>query len=411
MSQDKFDERDRRDRSVPPEEDYYKRYSVDLNFNSRENKADKLQDEKGINPAEEYNKYFSSETPPSRNRQVNEFSSGRTRNESAFSPTGQKKSRNSTAAGTKAKKKATAPKVIISIFAVFLVLLLLITALAQPLLGKINYDEKQENAYISDSELVSSSDVKNILLLGVDARSDEDSEASRADSMMLISLDKKNNCIKMTSFLRDSWVYIPCKDKYQRLNAACTYGGYSAVVDTIEYNYHVDIDGYVVADFEMFKVMVDSIGGVEVDVTEEEAKEVTNHPGRYGDVVLEAGKHTLTGEQALAYCRIRKIDTDWKRTERQRTVIEAIINGVVSSGPITAYKMVNSVSEYIQTDLSKSEIRNIALSSVSCLSGGFEQASCPFDGTWEYSNKSGASVITLDVEENQKELQNFIYGD
>ena len=96
--------------------------------------------------------------------------------------------------------------------------------------------------------------------------------------MMLISFDREHGCIKMTSFLRDSWVYIPVADKKQRLNAACTYGGYSGVVDTIEYNFGVDIDGYVVADFEMFKIMVDSIGGVEVEVTEKEANEVTNHP-------------------------------------------------------------------------------------------------------------------------------------
>lgn len=398
MSRDNFDDRDR---SVPPEEDYYKKFSVDLNFNSRENNQDRHIDEPGINPAEQYNKYYSNskDTLQNEQRRQSDFSSGQAR-----------QPRKTVSGGAKAKQKNPAPKIAIGILAFLLAVILLAVALVQPLFGKINYDEPQQNAYISDSELVSSDDVKNILLLGVDARADEESEASRADSMMLISLDKKNNCIKMTSFLRDSWVYIPCKDKYQRLNAACTYGGYSAVVDTIEYNYHVDIDGYVVADFEMFKVMVDSIGGVEVEVTEEEANEVTNHPGRYGDVVLEAGTHTLTGEQALAYCRIRKIDTDWKRTERQRTVIEAIINGVVSSGPITAYKMVSSVVEYVQTDLSKSEIRSIAFSSLSCLSGGFQQASCPFDGTWEYSNKSGASVITLDVEENQEQLKNFIYG-
>lgn len=396
MSRDNFDDRDR---SVPPEEDYYKKLSVDLNFNSRENKQDKYIEEPGINPAEQYNKFYSKDPLQNEQRRQTDFSSGQAR-----------QPRKAVSGGAKAKKKNPAPKIAIGILAFILALVLLAVSLIQPLFGKINYDEQQENAYISDSELVSSDDVKNILLLGVDARADEDSEASRADSMMLISLDKKNNCIKMTSFLRDSWVYIPCKDKYQRLNAACTYGGYSAVVDTIEYNYHINIDGYVVADFEMFKVMVDSIGGVEVDVTEEEANEVTNHPGRYGDVVLEAGTHTLTGEQALAYCRIRKIDTDWKRTERQRTVIEAIINGVVSSGPITAYKMVNSVVQYVQTDLSESEIRNIAFSSLSCLSGGFKQASCPFEGTWKYTNKSGASVITLDVEENQEQLKNFIYG-
>ena len=160
----------------------------------------------------------------------------------------------------------------------------------------------------------------------------------------------------------------------------------------------------------MFKVMVDSIGGVEVEVTEKEAKEVTNHPGRYGNVKLDAGTYTLTGEQALAYCRIRKIDTDWKRTERQRTVIQAIIKGVLSSGPIGAYKAASNVAPYIETDLTKGEIRSLALRAVPCLTGGFEQTSCPFEGTWEYANHGGASVIDLNVDENKDKLIDFIYS-
>lgn len=294
--------------------------------------------------------------------------------------------------------------------ALVLVIAIAATAMIESVLGKINYDEKEENQYISSSELTSSSKVTNILLLGVDARPDDEDEASRADSMMLISFDREHGCIKMTSFLRDSWVYIPVADKKQRLNAACTYGGYSGVVDTIEYNFGVDIDGYVVADFEMFKIMVDSIGGVEVDVTEKEAKEVTNHPGRYGNVTLESGKHTLTGEQALAYCRIRKIDTDWKRTERQRTVIQQIIKGVVSSGPVGAYKAASNVAPFIQTDLTKNEIRGLIFDALMCVGGGFDQNSCPFDGTWEYATHGGASVIDLDTDANKDKLIDYIYN-
>lgn len=161
--------------------------------------------------------------------------------------------------------------------------------------------------------------------MGVDARSNESAEQTRSDTMMLVSVDSKHHAIKLVSFLRDTWVYIPSLEHEQRLNAACSDGGYKNVVETIEYNFGVKIDGYVVTDFEMFKVLVDSLGGVNVDVTEKEAKEVTNHPKRYGNVTLEAGDNKLTGEQALAYCRIRKIDTDFVRTQRQRTVMSAIL--------------------------------------------------------------------------------------
>ncbi len=292
---------------------------------------------------------------------------------------------------------------------VLLALVLIITATGFSALAKINHNEKTENRYVNSSELKSSPDVKNILLLGVDARANESGDASRSDTMILVSIDSANSCIKMTSFLRDSWVYIPCRDTRQRLNAACSYGGYSAVADTIEYNFGVKIDGYVVADFEMFKVMVDCLGGVKIDVTEEEANEVTNHRGRYGNVVLEAGKNNLTGEQALAYCRIRKIDTDWKRTERQRIVMEAIIKKAARS-PVSTLKMLNKIAPYIDTDLSTAEIINAALKAAGNISGGFQQEACPFDGTWEYANKGGASVISLNKEKNKQKLAEFIYG-
>lgn len=387
--------KDARDRSVPPEEDYYKYRSVDLNFNSRENKPENekysyrpgrgendLSAENGINPAEQYSNEYYSDLKPT--------------------PRSKPKTKKSTGNGLKAAS---------AVVSIFLVIILLCAMMIEPILSKINYDEKAENTFVSQSELLSSGKVKNILLLGVDARSGEDGEASRADTMMLITVDKSNNCIKLTSFLRDTWIYIPSADKKQRLNASCTYGGYNGVVETIEYNFGIDIDGYVVADFEMFKIMVDSIGGVEVEVSEKEANEVTNHPKRYGNVTLDAGTYTLTGEQALAFCRIRKIDTDWKRTERQRTVIQAIIKGIASSGPVGAYKTACAVAPYIETNLSKSELKSIAISVIPCLTGGFEQNTCPAEGTWEYANKGGASVITLDVEENKQILQSYIYAE
>lgn len=419
---------DDRDRSVPPEEDYYGRAPIDLDFNSRENKRGepKIEEEDGINPTLEYDRYYREQDTQkiynqqqdirqTRPQQRHDYPDSRN-DDLRYSPRSGKKDaesnrRTARSAKAKAKKKGgKAPKILSAVVAVVLVIVMAGVGMVEAVLGKINYDEKEENAYVSASELQSSRKVTNILLLGVDARSEDKDEASRADTMMLISFDGENNCVKITSFLRDTWVYIPVADKKQRLNAACTYGGYSGVADTIEYNFGIEIDGYVVADFEMFKVMVDSIGGVEVEVTEKEAKEVTNHPGRYGNVKLDAGTYTLTGEQALAYCRIRKIDTDWKRTERQRTVIQAIIKGVLSSGPIGAYKAASNVAPYIETDLTKGEIRSLALRAVPCLTGGFEQTSCPFDGTWEYANHGGASVIDLNVDENKDKLIDFIYS-
>ena len=276
-------------------------------------------------------------------------------------------------------------------------------------MGKVTYDDKRKNQYVSRSDLAHSSSVTNILLLGVDARNPKDDTASRSDSMMLISIDKAHNCVKMVSFLRDTWVYIPCIDKKQRLNAACQYDGYNGVVDTIEYNFGIDIDGYVVADFEMFKVLVDSIGGVEVEVSEKEAKEVTSHKGRYGNVKLDAGKYKLTGEQALAYCRIRKIDTDFMRAYRQRTVMQAILKSVKSSNPIKLVSMASKAAPYIETNLSKAKIISSGLKALPCI-GDMAEVRVPFDGTWQYATIGGASVITIDVDKNKEQLKDLIYN-
>ena len=276
-------------------------------------------------------------------------------------------------------------------------------------MGKVTYDDKRKNQYVSRSDLAHSSSVTNILLLGVDARNPKDDTASRSDSMMLISIDKAHNCVKMVSFLRDTWVYIPCIDKKQRLNAACQYDGYNGVVDTIEYNFGIDIDGYVFADFEMFKVLVDSIGGVEVEVSEKEAKEVTSHKGRYGNVKLDAGKYKLTGEQALAYCRIRKIDTDFMRAYRQRTVMQAILKSVKSANPIKLVSMASKAAPYIETNLSKTKIISSGLKALPCI-GDMAEVRVPFDGTWQYATIGGASVITIDVDKNKEQLKDLIYN-
>lgn len=382
------------DRTVPPDENYYGAEPLDFNFNNKESSRDDIVVDRQARRVQNENQHFQSE-------RFEDFDTGR--NESvrrSRSPEPPKKR------GTKRNTKRNTAKKII---ALALILIIVLVGSVFPVLARMNYDEKKDNEFISASELESSKSVKNILLLGVDARSNEDAESSRSDAMMLISFDTKHHCIKTTSFLRDTWVYIPSLGYEQRLNAACSDGGYSNVVDTIEYNFGVDIDGYVVADFEMFKVLVDSIGGVKVDITEKEANEVTKHPKRYGDVTLEQGENILTGEQALAYCRIRKIDTDFERTKRQRTVIKAVV-GKAKVNPLKLYKMAFNSAPYLETDLSKGELASLAGKASLCITGKFCQQKVPFDDTWDYATIRGNSVITINKEKNKDMLIDYIYN-
>ena len=370
---------DDRDRSVPEDENYYAKKSFDFD----EEDIFDNQDSQSVNIN---NFVFESDIP---------------QRPTAPKPKNAKKQ--------KSHSKPNGLKIVTALLGVLLILFVGVIGFAGSVFSKITFDDNRPNEYISSADLKSSPKVKNILLLGVDSRDPEDDTNSRSDSMMLISVDSEHNCVKMVSFLRDSWVYIPALDKYQRLNAACSADGYNGVVDTIEYNFGVDIDGYVVADFEMFKVLVDSVGGVEVDVTEQEADEVTNHPVRYGNVTLEAGKYKLTGEQALAYCRIRKIDTDFMRAYRQRTVMQSILKSVKSANPVKLLLMASKCAPYIETNLSKTDIMQTGISALSCI-GTMVETRVPFDSTWSYKTIQGNSVISIDADKNKEMLIDTIYN-
>ena len=391
-------ENEKRDRSVPVDENYYNIDNLDLNFNNAQN-----------NNVD--NNYISPETQNDNAFEIDETNQNDYSNIMDFnSYNDEKPNQNHLKNSSKNKdnkKNSKTPKIAISVIAILLVLILVPVSLMNSVMGKINYT-KPESMKIQG--LYSENGVKNIMLLGVDALTQGDHGTSRSDSMMLITLDSKHKCIKMTSFLRDSWVYIPKIDSSQRLNAACSYGGYQGVIDTIEYNFGIKIDGYVVADFAVFETLVDSIGGVEVDVTEKEAKEINSHQDRYGYVTIESGKHNLTGKQALAYCRIRKIDTDFVRTQRQRTVITVIINKMKSSSPSTLYKMVSNAAPYIETSLNKSKIISAGMTGLKCITGEMVQGSVPYNGTWEYKNIKGNSVISLDIDKNKAMLKDNLYN-
>ena len=370
---------DDRDRSVPEDENYYAKKSFDFD-------EEDIFDNQDSQSVDINNFVFESDIPqrPTAPKQKN-------------------------AKKQKSHSKPNGLKIVTALLGVLLILFVGVIGFAGSVFSKITFDDNRPNEYISSADLKSSPKVKNILLLGVDSRDPEDDTNSRSDSMMLISVDSEHNCVKMVSFLRDSWVYIPALDKYQRLNAACSADGYDGVVDTIEYNFGVDIDGYVVADFEMFKVLVDSVGGVEVDVTEQEADEVTNHPVRYGNVTLEAGKYKLTGEQALAYCRIRKIDTDFMRAYRQRTVMQSILKSVKSANPVKLLLIASKCAPYFETNLSKTDIMQTGISALSCI-GTMVETRVPFDSTWSYKTIQGNSVISIDADKNKEMLIDTIYN-
>ena len=186
---------------------------------------------------------------------------------------------------------------------------------------------------LSDIAVQGSEDgITNILLLGIDA---ESGYVGRSDVMMLLSIDKNHKTIRLISFLRDTLITIPGRDKdgdglddYAKLNAAYAYGGFDLLSAAMRENFRLQIDEYIGVNFPAFSACVEAMNGVEISLTAAEAEVVGIQAA---DGTYAAGTYLLNGEQALTYARIRKLDSDFGRTARQRKVISALIR--ISSHP------------------------------------------------------------------------------
>ena len=306
------------------------------------------------------------------------------------------------------KKKGAGRKVLAAVLIVLVFALVALFAYGYHILGKVGYDKdySHENAYIEASALASSPRVRNILCIGSDARGDV--EGNRSDTMVLVSVDNVHHKLKMTSFLRDSFVYIPAKGFNAKLNAAFAWGGAKMLVDTIEYNFKVRIDDYVIIDFEGFKKLIDLMGGLDVDgVTAAEAKYMR-------DVVkivyCKEGKNHFTGAASLWYCRIRKLDDDFHRTERQRKVMNAIIRQALHRNPFELLKIVEQILPMINTSMSRNDLLSVGFSSVFNFIGGKNpQQQIPAEDTWQNQRVGGQDVLKMDLEKKAAVLKDFLY--
>ncbi len=280
-------------------------------------------------------------------------------------------------------------------------------------MGNIDYDDSiTKNAYVDESDLLHSSQVKNILIIGSDEREEGSSEAAlvsgqRADTMILFSIDKKNKQLKLTSFLRDSYVYIPSEGYSDKLNAAYSLGGVQLTMDTLEYNYGIRIDGYVTVNFAVFKQFINLLGGIPVDVQEYEADYMVDEL-KY--IYIKPGVNVMNGNAALMYCRMRHLDNDLYRTQRQRKVIKAVVGKVAKTNLFKLMGIVKDVVPNIKTDLSRNKLISLGVgAALKFLRYDIVQQQIPANGTWWDERIDGADVIAFDLEENCEILEQFVF--
>lgn len=254
----------------------------------------------------------------------------------------------------------------------------------------------------------------NLLLIGTDAYSENN--RGRSDTTVLVQMDTENRTVKMVSFLRDMYVKIPGRGS-NRLNASYNWGGADLLIRTLEENFGVRVDAYVAVNFERLVKVIDAIGGVEVQVSEAERVQLNSilkfYNTKIGDpekdqLLEEQGLKLLTGKQALCYSRIRKIDSDFNRTNRQRTVIEAAFHKVMELDMLRLSALIMQNMDVVVTDLTLTEALDLIPMAIVAKNATFDAMTVPVKGGYSSRFVNGMSVLVPDMKKNVAAIQEFL---
>jgi len=311
----------------------------------------------------------------------------------------------------KKKKKRIFLKLITSLLCIAIILGAGFYFYAYNLVDKIERTSlDSENLGITSSRY---SSVKNIALLGLDTR--DDNKTGRSDAIVIVTVDKANRKIKLTSIARDSYVSIEGHKK-DKLTHAYAYGKSQLAVKTLNQNFGLEITDYVTMNFFELARIIDYIGGVTLDVSEEEFKELNSYvipTTDFGDIPCEylksAGVQKLTGAQAVCYARIRHTDGDIERGNRQKEVLTAMFSEVKSLNPLKLPELANMVLQECETSLDTKSIMDLGLWAVFS-APEFEQLSIPNDNVPAKGMISkGAWIYSYNLDDAKKEINDFIF--
>lgn len=258
--------------------------------------------------------------------------------------------------------------------------------------------------------------ITNILMLGTDDYQKDD--VGRSDSMMLVSVDTRHKKLKITSFMRDMYVAIPGLGS-NKLNAAYSLAGAKEkgakkVVSTLEANFGIDIDRFVIVDFSAFPKIIDRLGGVEITLSTEtnslgqtEAGLINAYSGDRH--LVRAGKQNLSGLQARYYSRIRAIGDDYARTERQRKVFTSLVSKLKTSNLPTLTGALADTLPLVTTNMQKNEIVGMATNSLTYLNYPVVQNRVPGDGQFKSESLDVGDCLVPDLTACRQSLAKFIY--
>lgn len=261
--------------------------------------------------------------------------------------------------------------------------------------------------------------IENILLIGLDGTNDK--LPKRSDTMIILTIDKLNKSLKLTSLARDTLVKIPGRGE-EKLTHAYAYGQEELLMQTINENFDLDIKDYAVVNFKSFIDIVDIIGGVDINVNEKEIHHLNevikecygvNHEDTKNiEYITSSGNHNLNGYQALAYARIRKLDTIYKRDERQRLILTNIAHKL-SDVSISKYlQIAKSILRHIKVNIAFNKIIDLAFIAHELASYDISKLEFPISEYREEGRigEKGTYVVKWDKNKNIELLHQFIYG-
>lgn len=269
---------------------------------------------------------------------------------------------------------------------------------------------------LSDAELESDEEVFNILLLGTDERKAAFSTNARADSIMILSLNKKAKTMKLVSLQRGMGVPVlegEYQGQYDWITHMFRYGGADLMLKTVREVLNVDVEYYVRVNFNTFAELVDSVGGVDIELTEIEAAALNGEvrTNAYAKHKVSSGANHLDGYDALQYARLRYTDSDWKRVQRQRNVIQSVVSSAGDMNLLELNEMLDTVLPLVQTNLTTTDILGLITYAPAVLGQEFEQMTIPVQGTYgSMKGMQGRNLYAVDFKTNSEILHEFLYG-
>ena len=324
------------------------------------------------------------------------------------------------ASSKKTKKRKKAKMITFAIEAAILIVLLIVLYVLNrtELLSKVTYDEEvvQESVNeLTEETLEKMEEYTNIALFGLDTRQAGSlGKGNRSDTIMVASINNDTKDVKIVSVYRDSYLNL-ANDKYRKCNEAYSVGGPEQAVAMLNMNLDLKIDHYMSVDFLAVSEVVDLLGGIEIDVDEYEIEHLNNYTvetskvtGKKTQKLTKTGLQTLDGVQATSYCRIRyTAGDDFKRTERQREVLETIAKKAKTMSVSQLDEIVKKVFPMCATNMTVDQLLAIAADGLSYNIVG--TSGFPFDVVTDSVGSAGSCVVPVDMENNVKQLHTYLF--